>query len=64
MFKKTEKAITNLSKSKLTDFADWFANHHADAWDEQIENDLRDGKLASLIAQAYSDIENGNVTEL
>ena len=54
-----EQEIARLEPSELAQLAEWFAKHHADKWDEQIEADSQAGKLDALIAQANADFEAG-----
>jgi hypothetical protein len=43
----------------LAELAQWFAEFHARAWDEQLERDLKAGRLDALIKQAEQDFEQG-----
>ena len=36
----------------------------ADAWDRQIEKDVRDGRLDALAEEALRDLDSGRTTEL
>ena len=57
-------AATRLSWKELCKFKDWFENHFADAWDEQIERDALAGRLDHLIKKADDDFEAGRCTPL
>jgi hypothetical protein len=59
-----EKAITRLSATELNDFAQWFQEFLADAWDRQIENDANAGRLDAAVRQADDDFEAGRCTPL
>ena len=59
-----EQAVEKLQPDELVQFAEWFARHHADKWDEQIATDAREGKLADLAARAIRDFDAGNITRL
>ena len=57
-------AITRLSAAKQRQLARWFEEALEDAWDNQIEEDIKAGRLNDLIAQAEADIAAGRVTPL
>ena len=59
-----EQQIASLSSDELAAFRRWYAAFDADAWDRQIDADLRSGKLDALIAQAREDFESGTAREL
>jgi hypothetical protein len=43
-----EEQIRNLSDSELAEFRKWYAEFDAQAWDRQIEADVKSGKLDAL----------------
>jgi len=47
--KEIETAIANLPPAKIAELAKWFEEFHAQRWDQQIERDLRAGRLDSLL---------------
>jgi hypothetical protein len=49
---------------ELKGFRDWFARFDAEAWDDQIEADAKNGKLRSLAERALRDHESGRSTVL
>ncbi len=59
-----QSAITRLSAAEQRQLAHWFDEQLEDAWDAQIEEDVRSGKLDHLIAQAEADIAAGRVKPL
>jgi len=59
-----EKAVAELSPEKLAEFSDWFREYLAEAWDEQIERDAKDGRLDDKIEKAKEDYETGRTTSL
>jgi hypothetical protein len=59
-----EQAITRLSAAELNDFAQWFQEFLADAWDRQIEQDANAGRLDAALRQADDDFEAGRCTPL
>ncbi len=54
-----ETAITKLPAEKVTDLLQWLEEYHAEIWDQQIENDLADGKLDALLAEVDAEYEVG-----
>jgi len=59
-----QQAITRLSPAEQRQLARWFEEALEDAWDAQIEEDIKAGRLNDLIAQAESDIAAGRVKPL
>jgi len=54
-----EREVEKLSPEELATFREWFATYDADAWDEQIERDVRAGKLDRLAAEALAAHDRG-----
>ena len=59
-----ESEVRTLTPDELRAFRDWFVRFDADAWDAQIEADVRSGKLKSLAELAIRDHEAGRSTPL
>ena len=59
-----EKTVSKLSPKDLAQFRAWFLEFDARAWDEQIETDLKAGKLDTLIAEARTEFEQGKARPL
>ena len=59
-----EGQVKELSSEELKAFREWFAQFDGDAWDGQIESDVRSGKLDKMAARALRDHEAGRATEL
>lgn len=57
--KDIESAIAQLPPSELAELAKWFEEFHARAWDEQLEQDMKAGRLDALLKQAEQDFEQG-----
>ena len=57
-------AISQLSPEELEKLAEWFAQFQNDAWDKQIEEDVKLGRLDALIQEARSDYAAGKTTPL
>jgi hypothetical protein len=62
--KEIESAIAQLPPSELAELAKWFEEFQARAWDEQLEQDVRGGRLDALIQQAEQDFEQGRCEPL
>ncbi len=56
--------IEKLSSADQRRLADWLEELQADAWDAQIEEDIKAGRLDHLIAQAEADIAAGRTKPL
>ena len=59
-----EEQIRRLSPAELARFREWFAEFDAEAWDRQLEADVKAGKLDKLIAEAHTDFQAGKAREL
>lgn len=62
--KEIESAIARLPPSQVAQLAEWFAEFQARVWDAQLEQDVRGGRLDSLIEQAEQDFEGGRCEPL
>ncbi len=61
---KIEKAITALSPEDLRKLATWFAEFHGDLWDQQIEDDVKAGRLDKLADEALAHHRSGRTSPL
>ena len=59
-----ESAISKLPAAEVAELAEWFEKYHAQLWDAQIEQDVRDGRLNSLLDEAARDLDSGNCESL
>ncbi len=59
-----EREVEKLSPEELAVFRDWFANYDADAWDRQMEADVKAGKLDRLAAEALAEHGRGETKEI
>ena len=59
-----EREIEKLSAEELAAFRDWFSNYDADAWDRQMEADVKAGKLDRLAAEALAEDKRGETREI
>jgi hypothetical protein len=61
---KIAREIKELSPTELAAFRKWFRDHDAEAWDRQIEEDLKAGKLDALADQAHQEFISGKAWEM
>jgi hypothetical protein len=59
-----ENAIRQLSPEDFTRLAQWIDEYRADQWDQQIEADIRAGRLDEAGRRADADFESGQCTPL
>ncbi|MBI2090556.1 MAG: hypothetical protein HYT78_17730 [Deltaproteobacteria bacterium] len=59
-----EQEVQRLKPSELAAFRRWFAEFDAQAWDRQIEEDVRKGKLDKLAEEALAAHRAGKSKEL
>ena len=59
-----ESRIRELSADELSHLRRWFLEFDADAWERQIQEDVRNGKLDSLADDAIEAHKNGRSTVL
>ncbi len=62
--KEIESAIAQLPPSDLAELAKWFEEYHAQVWDEELEQDVKSGRLDALIKEAESDFKQGRCEPL
>ena len=62
--KELETAVSSLPTDELSAFARWFEEYLADAWDRQIEKDVKAGRLDEAGRQADADFEAGRCKPL
>ena len=59
-----EQQVLNLPPQALAQFRKWFLELDARVWDQQIEADLKGGKLDARIAEARAEFKVGKAREL
>lgn len=59
-----QMAVARLSPDELARFREWFEEFDAKAWDQQLEADVRSGKLDRIAEQAIADFRAGRCREL
>ena len=62
--KEIESAIAKLPPAEMAELARWFEEFHAQVWDQQIERDLKAGRLDSLLEEAKEDFDSNRCREL
>ena len=58
-----ETRVSGLSAEELAEFRQWFAEFDAAAWDRQIEQDVKAGKLDAFADEALRSHAAGKSTE-
>lgn len=61
---KLEDAVRRLPAGDFARFRDWFYAFDADAWDRQIAEDLKAGRLDDLVAEGLRDHRAGRTRDL
>jgi len=59
-----EKAISELPADQLSKFREWFLKFDAEKWDQQVEDDVAEGRLDQLAEEAIRDHHAGKTTRL
>ena len=59
-----EGEVRALNQDELKAFREWFLRFDADSWDQQIEADVKSGKLKALVERALRDHQSGRSTVL
>jgi len=59
-----EREVEKLSPEELAEFRAWFVDYDGDAWDRQIEADVKAGKLDRLAEEALEQHKRGETTEI
>ncbi len=59
-----QEAVRKLPKDKLAKFRAWFWRFDAQVWDEELEKDVKEGKLDRLADEALRDLQKGYCTDL
>jgi hypothetical protein len=59
-----EKAILNLSETDFTKLRNWLLDLDYQQWDQQLEQDIMDGKLDDIAKEALAEFEAGDYREI
>ena len=59
-----ESRIQSLSAEEMAKFRAWFIEFDGRVWDEQIEADVKAGKLKNLAAEALAEYKAGKTRKL
>jgi len=61
---KLEHEVRNLTAKELATFREWFATFDAAAWDKQLEEDVKAGRLDAMANGALADHRAGRSRKL
>ncbi|MFB2769754.1 hypothetical protein ACE1AT_10760 [Pelatocladus sp. BLCC-F211] len=59
-----EAAILTLASQDFERLRQWFFDLDYQRWDEQLEQDIADGKLEALAQEAIAEFESGQCREI
>jgi hypothetical protein len=59
-----EAAILTLPSDELQQLRKWFLDVDYQRWDEQLEQDIADGKLEALAEEAIAEFKAGHCREI
>lgn len=59
-----EQGILGLQQDQLKQFRAWYEKFDADKWDEQIEQDVKEGKLDAIADAALAEYKSGKAKRL
>jgi hypothetical protein len=62
--KEIETAITQLPPSQVAALAKWFEEFQAQVWDQQLEHDVKLGRLDALLEEAEHEFASGRCESL
>ncbi|MGB6297375.1 MAG: hypothetical protein WBF90_14490 [Rivularia sp. (in: cyanobacteria)] len=62
--KQIEAAILTLSSDEFHQLRQWFFDLDYQRWDEQLEQDIADGKLEALAEEAIAEFKAGRCREI
>ena len=54
-----EAAIKQLPPEEVAALTAWLAEYHAELWDRQLEDDLEEGRLDTVLAEVEKEYEQG-----
>lgn len=61
---KLEREVQKLTRTELAAFREWFREYDSDEWDQQIEGDVRAGRLDKIAEEALAEHKAGRTKEL
>lgn len=64
VLKELEEAVDSLSEKEYEKFRKWFLERDWQRWDQQIEEDSKNGNLDFLIKEAEKARNNNNLRKL
>lgn len=63
-FEQIEAAILSLPSNEFEQLRVWFLDLDYSHWDDQIQQDIEDGKLETLAQEAIAEFEAGHCREI
>lgn len=60
----TKAAILSLPSNEFEKLKQWFFDLDYERWDEQLEQDIAEGKLEALAQEAIAEFEAGHCREI
>ena len=57
--KEIESVVAQLPPDDLAEFAQWFEEFRADAWDRQIAEDVRSGRFDAILRRVDEQVAAG-----
>jgi hypothetical protein len=64
MLIKIEEEIKSLPEQEFSKLREWFQDYESQKWDDQVEQDIKSGKLDDLAQSAIRDFKNGDFKSL
>lgn len=62
--KEVEVIVSQFTREELSEFRQWFQEFDWEMWDQEIEQDLAEGRLDFLIQEAEEDYKTGRTMPL
>ncbi len=59
-----EQGILGLPQDQLKQFRAWYEKFDADKWDEQIEQDVKEGRFDAIADAALAEYKSGKAKRL
>ena len=61
---KLEIEVQNLNRTDLATFREWFRQYDDKEWDQQIEVDVREGRMGELAKEALAEYAIGTSKQI
>ncbi len=59
-----EESVQKLNPKELEEFRAWFYEFDQENWDEQLKNDIKNGKLDAISQKAINDYKSGKFKKI